>query len=130
MYSARMSRFLNSIAATACICLLAMQMSGMHLHVDLDGDDAGIHVAHLPHIAQVHQSSPHGHDHSAEMDVALLEQVGFNWSQLVPLIFACAIGVALIACMPRRFTFAPQQTSKVRHRYRWRPPLRAPPISA
>lgn len=111
------------MAVIACVCLLAMQMSGLHLHVDVDGHDAGIHGAHL------HQPTPSDHDHSVETDVSLLEQMGFSWSTLVPLILTCVIALALIGWLQFRLRFPLKQTSNVRHRHRWRPPLRAPPIS-
>lgn len=125
LYSARMSSVLKLMTATACICLLAMQMGGLHLHVDADGHDAGMHGTHL------HQPAPsdHDHSHSAETDVSLLEEIGFSLSKLVPLILTCVIVLALIGWIQLKFRFPLKQTSNVRHRHRWRPPLRAPPIS-
>ena len=122
-YSAGMSGALRSIAGFACICLLAMQMSGLHLHVDADGHDAGLHGAH------VHQAGPDDHDHSTDTDVSLLEQLGIGWSKLIPLLLIWAIVLAWVGWIQARLRTPPRQSTKVRHRHRWRPPLRAPPIS-
>jgi hypothetical protein len=131
-YSSDMRGVSKPIAAIACLCLLTMQMSGLHLHVDEDGHDAGIHTVHLHQVVpEVHTHHGDGdvHDHSAEVDVSLLEQLGASWSKLVPLLIACLIsaylGLRLQQCL-RPLSGLP---GKVRHRERWRPPLRGPPIS-
>lgn len=118
-----MHRSLTSVAALACICMLAMQIGGLHLHVDTKGNDAGIHGAH------VHHADPDHHDHSADIDVSLLEQLGINWSKLIPLLFVCAVVIMAAAWIRRPDWYPPLPAGKVLHRLRWRPPLRAPPVS-
>ena len=110
------------ILLLACLCLIMMQMSGTHLHVDADGEHAGLHGTHL------HETNQHGHDHNAESDVSVLEELGLTWSKLLPIILA---GVALLFTQhwPRQQTWLlPVQFGKPRRRSRWRPPLRAPPL--
>ena len=118
-----MHRIRSSIAASACLCLLVMQISGLHLHVDPKGNDAGIHGTH------VHQADPDDHDHSADIDVPLLEQLGISWSKLIPLLLACVFVFLAAVWVQLSLRAPPIQTGRVRQRLRWRPPLRAPPIS-
>ncbi len=117
-----MRRVAGSIIALSFVCLLAMQMSGLHLHVDSIGQDAGLHGSHL------HNVSLHDHDHSADTDVSLLE-LATAWSKFIPLIFACVIALFAASWMSQLFWSPPVQASKTHHRIRWRPLLRAPPIS-
>ena len=72
------------LALFACLCLLAVQMSGVHLHIETHNDSANLHGTHL------HQAENHGHDHhhNADIDVSLLEKLSMNWTQLIPLILA------------------------------------------
>jgi hypothetical protein len=120
------------IAAVACLYLLIIQVSGLHLHVDEDGHDAGIHAAHLHQVvSEDHVYHQHGdlHDHSAEVDVSLLEQLSASWSKLIPLLIACVISVYLGLRLQQSLQTPSRQLGKIRHREHWRPPLRAPPIS-
>lgn len=112
----------GSIVALACICLLGMQVSGLHLHVDASGSDAGLHGTHA------HQLDSSEHDHSAEVDVQLLEQLSISWSKLVPLISQVILPVKALWIV--RPLWSPTfKSGKARSRRHWRPPLRAPPIS-
>ena len=81
------------------------------------------------HTTHVHQFDPDEHDHSGDIDVSLLEQIGVNWSKLLPLLFVCLVVLPVITRIQRRLTFLPPQSDKVRHWLRFRPPLRAPPAS-
>lgn len=123
----------NIFAAIACICLLALQASGLHLHVDAAGHDAGVHSDHLHHNAaegHSHHGTPEkAHDHSAEADVSLFEQLSASWSQLIPILIAFGIAAYLVVLFRECPSSRPRQQAKVRRRGRWRPPLRAPPIS-
>lgn len=127
-----MRRVPGLITALASICMLAMQMGGLHRHVDAHGQEAGLHVAHVHHAGpenHTYQADIGKHDHSVEIDVWLLEELSTSWSKLVPLLFACAIVLAVAVWTQCRLQAPPIRTGKVRHRLRWRPPLRAPPIS-
>jgi hypothetical protein len=113
-----MRRFSTSVAAFACLCLLALQLSGLHLHVDKDSDDAGLHGTHT------HQVS--SHDHSAEVDVQLLEQFVGQWPKIVAQV--CYVFLLVVAAWIFRPTWSPPLNSgKVDRRLHWRPQLRAPP---
>ncbi|MFV1998698.1 MAG: hypothetical protein ACC641_11915, partial [Acidiferrobacterales bacterium] len=54
------------LIAIICLSLLAMQMSGLHLHVGADNESAALHGSH------VHDADPgeHGHSHDAETDIS------------------------------------------------------------
>ena len=117
-----MRRVSFSVAAFACFCLLAMQLSGLHMHVDTSGSDAGLHGTHA------HQAVSSGHDHSAEVDVQLLEQSGVSWSKLIPLI--SQVILLLTALWIVRPLWSPAiKSGKSPSRLHWRPPLRAPPFT-
>lgn len=118
-----MSAIKYSIVALACAGLLAVQLSGLHMHVDAVGDSLGMHGTH------VHQLDPDDHDHSTDMDVSVLEQVSASWSKLVPLLFAAAILLASVVSIRLNARAPPEITAKASGNIRWRPPLRAPPIS-
>lgn len=118
-----MKKVASPMLLVACICLIMMQMSGTHIHVDARGEHAGLHGTHL------HETDHHGHDHSAESDVSVLEEQGLTWSKLLSIIVAC---VALLFSQhwPRqRLWLLPVHFAKPRRRSRWRPPLRAPPFT-
>ena len=110
------------LAALACLCLLVMQLSGLHLHVDASGSDAGLHGTHA------HQVISSDHDHSAEIDVQLLEQFGVSWSKLIPLISQVILLLTVLWIVLPLWS-PPIKSSKARSRLHWRPQLRAPPIS-
>ena len=99
-----------------------MQVSGLHLHVDASGSDAGLHGTHA------HQLDSSGHDHSAAVDVQLLEQLSISWSKLVPLI-SQVILLATLLWIVRPLWSPTIKLGKSRSRLHWRPPLRAPPLS-
>ena len=120
------------IAAVACLYLLTIQVSGLHLHVDEDGHDAGIHAVHLHQVGpenHTHHQDGDLHDHSAEVDVSILEQLSASWSKLIPLLIACVISAYLGLRLQQSLRTPSRQPGKIRHREHWRPPLRAPPIS-
>ena len=99
-----------------------MQLSGLHLHVDAVNKDAGLHGTHA------HEVISSDHDHSAEVDVQLLEHSGISWSKLIPLI-SQVILLLTVLWIVRPLWSPPIKSSKARSRLRWRPPLRAPPFS-
>ena len=108
-----------------------MQVSGLHLHVDTQGNDAGIHAAHVHQAGPEDHSHDHEavHDHSAESDVSLLEQLNANWAKLMPLLIICLLATALGVRSISRLGIPSGRPLKTRRRERWRPPLRAPPLS-
>lgn len=130
-----MNILFNPIVTLACLCFLVMQSSGMHFHVDEHGKDAGVHSAHQHLIdSEDHQDHHHQlsnvHEHKAEIDISSQEMLGSIWTRLIPAIMTCAL-VTTIASIGlhqpiRSLLRAP---ARVRRLSRWRPPLRAPPIS-
>ena len=131
-YSLVMGRISISIAIVACVSLLVLQSSGLHLHVDAVGQETRLHVAPLHHATQeVH--SHHGivkaHDHSVETDAPLLELLNSSWTKLIPLLIVVMSAILLGLRLLTRLQLAPAPPGKVRHLKHWRPPLRAPPIS-
>ena len=112
-----------SIVAFAGVAMLLMQMSGLHLHAGDHGDDAALHGAH------VHDVGSDGHDHTADVDVSLID-FGIVWSKIMPVLMvilptALAIVWVLHTLWPPPTTLIP-----LRRRSRWRPPLRAPPLTS
>lgn len=123
-YVARMQVHVRSFIFFASFCLLAMQMSGLHLHVDTSGEPAGLHGAHL-HDDVYDVSS--AHSHNAEIDVQLLEQLGATWSKLIPLILLFAILLVARGWLQRRIWIHQARICTLSSQGHWRPPLRAPP---
>jgi hypothetical protein len=107
------------------IALLSMQLSGLHMHVNPDGA-GGLHGTHVHEMV----SAGHGHDHDHEYDTDVsLFELGTSWGNLIlfllPLlfIFFTFVRSGRIVCRLVADTF------QRRHHSRWRPPLRAPPLS-
>jgi len=122
----------SSIAIFACLSLLVLQLSGLHLHVDAAGEDAGTHVAHVHYNAPKdygHHGVVEDHDHSAETDVSLTEQLNASWTKLIPLLIVVVIAVLLGQGLHTRIRWTPTQSGIVQHVKHWRPPLRGPPLS-
>jgi hypothetical protein len=127
-----MSRIPNTIGIFACVSLLVLQFSGLHLHADAGGNDAGLHVAHLQHVVaenHSHHGTVDAHDHGAETNVLLADQLSASWAKLIALLIGFMIAVLLCLRLLTRLRLAPTRPRKVQHLERWRPPLRAPPIS-
>jgi hypothetical protein len=127
-----MSRISSSIAVFACLSLLVLQLSGLHLHADATGQEAGLHGTHLHHAAPEdhnHHGIVEAHDHASESDVSLTEQLGTSWIKLISLLIVSVIAVLFGFRLVTRLRLAPTQSGKVRYLERWRPPPRAPPIS-
>jgi hypothetical protein len=111
-----------SIVAFAGVAMLLMQISGLHLHAGNHSDKASLHGAH------VHDVAPDGHDHTVSIDVSLVD-FGIVWSKIMPVLLAIlpttlAIVWVLHTLWPPTILLMP-----LRRRSRWRPPLRAPPLS-
>jgi p-aminobenzoyl-glutamate transporter AbgT len=116
-----MRRFPTSVAVFACFCLLALQLSGLHLHVDIGSEQAESHGTHM------HQFSSAGDNHAGEVDVQLLEQFAGQWSKIVAQV--CYVFLLIVAAWIFRPTWShPLSFGKVNRRLYWRPLLRAPPL--
>jgi hypothetical protein len=116
-----MRKFSISVAAFACLCLLAIQLSGIHLHVDIGSEQAESHGTHM------HQFSSTDGDHAGDVDVQLLEQFVGQWSKIVAQV--CYVFLLIVAAWIFRPTWSPPlRSEKVDPRLHWRPLLRAPPL--
>jgi len=133
-----MPRLPALIALVAATSLLALQLSGVHMHIDEHGyvgvpEGAHSHnqLAHQ-HDIDAEKNASHGHEHPEEpdydgsKDLSIVELSG-GASKLVlaflllvlvlPILARRCAGIFQILC-------APVLSSR---RTRWRPPLRAPP---
>lgn len=112
-----------SLAVIGILCLLFAQAFGTHLHVNDEGGDAGLHGLHI------HETDHHDHEHHGDTDVSVLEKAGTWWSKL-PLVVLAALAVFAAAVWIKTRTGAILEPfTKPRRRSRWRPPLRAPPVT-
>jgi hypothetical protein len=113
------------IIALFFITLLSMQLSGMHMHVNPQGDSGELHGSHT----HDHDPGPSGHDHSSDIDVSVLE-LGATWAKL--LTFLVPIATLLLSVVwVLQSNWPPSRIlQSLQRRSRWRPPLRAPPPSA
>ncbi len=118
-----MLRFTGLILTLSIVALLVLQSAGLHLHANIHTDGMQLHAEH------VHDADPDGHDHSADVDVTIFE-LGTLWAKLAFLL--PMLGLALPAPV-RRFRMLrlrlPVAMAR-RSQERWRPPLRAPPLTA
>ena len=97
-----------------------MQMSGLHLHTDLEGS-GDLHGNHI------HVLDPDGHGHETDSDISYLELFR-GWANpiLFLLVFVAAY-FSLVMCVRRVWTPIAKAFFLARYS-RWRPPLRAPPL--
>ena len=128
------------ILVVACVSLLAVQLSGVHMHVDADG------YAGIPQGTHVHSqilrghsgaahadpASAHGHSHGGDhphdgdKDVAIVElSTASSKAVIVPV----WMGLSLLVALPPGEKLSPHATvpRSVDRHARWRPPQRAPP---
>lgn len=111
-----------AIIAVVGIAMFSLQISGLHMHVSVQGDASGLHGAH------VHQLDTDGHDHGGDLDVSVLDP-GTVWSKIMPVLLL-AYSILLAVVWTRQWFWPPpQHIFSPRRRSRWRPPLRAPPLS-
>ncbi len=102
--------------------MLALQLSGLHLHVVAAENTTEMHGTHL------HQTVLQEHDHSADVDVNLLEQFAGHWSKVVALVSHVVVLLFAVWILSPNWT-SPLKFGTKRRRLRWRPLLRAPPLS-
>lgn len=128
----------------ACLSLLAVQVAGLHMHVDARGYTGTPQGTHFhgqsaradehpgpdAHHEQ-HRHEPHerDHDHDGDRDVSVSE-LGAGGSKLT----LPSTGLGLRQIMPlargEKLLPPPDVRRPVRRQGRWRPPLRAPPPSS
>lgn len=110
------------LVALAGGAMLSMQMAGLHLHAGESGVDVGVHGAHL------HEVDADGHDHSAAVDVTLVD-LGIVWSKLMPVLLTVFPSILAIVWILQTLWPPPVRILPLRRRSHWRPPLRAPPLA-
>ncbi len=136
-----MRRWPSSIILVACLSLLALQLSGLHTHVDADGYAGTPQGTHVHGQGIIHRdengtqfdgADKDGHkhngdtDHAGDKDVSIVE-LSTGASKI--LLFLVWVGLLLLIALELRNKISlnfmgPPPTG--RHA-RWRPPLRAPP---
>ncbi|MEE4185693.1 MAG: hypothetical protein V2J12_07995 [Gammaproteobacteria bacterium] len=108
------------LAVVALIAMLALQISGAHLHsADPDGG------AHAMHVHDVHNDH---HDHADDSGVSLLQLI-LLWSKLVAALPAAVAGILITLWVWFAAVAEPPRPPLAAGPLRWRPPLRAPPAS-
>ncbi|MFT4561276.1 MAG: hypothetical protein ACI9BW_001016 [Gammaproteobacteria bacterium] len=107
--------------AFVCVAALCVQLGGQHAHANSHGVSSGLHGMH------VHSGDVDGHDHSADVDVPLLGLAAVSLT-LTPIIVAASPTLASVEYGSDSFSAVSARVLYVRHRLRWRPPLRAPPL--
>ena len=134
-----MRRLRMPLSFIACLGLLALQLSGLHMHVDdhgYVGVPVGGHVhgtvGHSDqHGAAHHDDADHDGDHhddySGDLDVSVVK-LGVA-SKLVLWFVWIALGLVLVHQASAPIRWNPDTPRPKAHRDRWRPPLRAPPFS-
>ena len=118
-----MRRYSRAIVVLCATALLAMQAAGLHLHANPDTDGVQMHAEH------VHSLDPDGHDHSADVDVTIVE-LGMVWAKLVPLPLATGLYLPAPFLLRWRSDVPRHSPAPSGNANRWRPPLRAPPLTA
>jgi hypothetical protein len=142
-----MCRSTPIVLIAACLSLLGVQVSGLHVHIGAEGFDASPHTRHihgarpspaadtdLEHGLHSHGAEHHEHpvrdaaddDHAGDRDVYV--DLGAGTSKLLILFLWIALGL-LVLLPPMAQSIRPSDiVQRPKQRYeRWRPPLRAPP---
>ena len=141
-----MRRLQSPVLPTACLSLLAVQLGGLHMHVDADGNVGGPRGVHL-HTqglhshgddAHVHRSDAVEHElagesghageneHAGDSDISVTEMSAGKWKlpdYNVNLHYGLLVGLIQVDQV-RPVRSGPRPAIR---KSRWRPPLRAPP---
>ena len=130
LYTFRVIRSSISFMVFLSLCLLSMQVSGLHIHASLEGNSE-LFGTHMHDVGpKVHEHEGHdrkAHDHAPETDLSLFE-LAAGWAKLIPFLLLFA-GVLHAVIVQRTGTMAPITKTFHPSRFsRWRPPLRAPPL--
>ena len=126
------------VISAGCVSLLAVQMSGLHMHVNAEGYSGtpqGVHVHDThSHDAPAHEHSvPVDHEHTGGQGHAGDQDVSIaKVTPGVPKLPFDLIALVFILLLVLRSAdkITPRTTSVLRPQSRhehWRPPLRAPP---
>ncbi len=121
----------------ACMSLVALQISGLHIHVNAQGfsgtpQGAHVHDTHSRGTAVQEDNAPAIHEHvggqghTGDQDVSIVKATPTASKMLLDLI---ALAFILLMVLRPADKIAPctAVTRPGGHHERWRPPLRAPP---
>ena len=140
-----MNRPSKLLGAITLLCLLATQASGLHLHADEAGRNAGLHAAHTHHAHRVdhhdhdyHESGSHqgdlhahpssDHDHTQETDVSLFEQLNSSsYADPSSAPLDLPLSLPAVKWIEIHASAAANEFKYNPSRIHWRPLLRAPP---
>ncbi|MBK79858.1 MAG: hypothetical protein CMQ43_02925 [Gammaproteobacteria bacterium] len=111
----------KTFLVVACVAsILLLQVTGLHLHVS-PAEAASLHAEHT------HYADPDGHGHGDDSDVSLSE-LGAFWVKVLAYFVPLLIIFALTPVKVRSWVVGAPSSHRI-CRPRWRPPLRAPPLS-
>ena len=129
---------MKPLAIAACLSLLALRLSGVHMHADAHGyigsPEASFTHSHGQHdhgSSQAHGGAGHAddHDHDDARDVSLLDHALGVFK--LPMAILALVLLFAIVTIPGRLPIVEFAYPVLSGRYtRWRPPLRAPPQAA
>jgi hypothetical protein len=131
-----MRRNRNPYAIAACLSLLSLQLSGVHMHADDHGYIGTPEASFTPSHGQHDHDNPHAHggaghadDHDDAKDISLLDPaLGVFKMPIAILAFVLlCVAVSLLGGLPIVEITFPVLSGRYT---RWRPPLRAPPQAA
>ncbi len=124
----------------ACMSLLAVQLGGLHMHVDADGNVGGVkgvdlHVplvhshdgnthVHLPDTP--HHEHPGDPEHAGDNDISVIEMRSGK-SKLTDFTFNLHLRLAIHRVLVEQVRPIISEPQPITRKSRWRPPQRAPP---
>ena len=138
-----MRRLKYPVTVTACVSLLAVQLGGLHMHVDADGHVGGPRGVHL-HARVLHSHGDYTHvhrpdtpehehpgerEHAGDNDISVAEMRGGK-SALADFNLNLHQGLLIDLDRVEQFRPALSEPRPVTRKSRWRPPLRAPPYAS
>jgi len=128
------------VPVIACVSLLAVQLGGLHMHVDADGNVGGVkgvdlHVpllhshggythVHLP--GTPHHEHPGDPEHAGDNDISVIEMRSGK-SKLTDFTFNLHLTLAIHRVLVEQVRPIISEPQPITRKSRWRPPLRAPP---
>lgn len=110
-------------AVMLSISLLIFQFSGLHLHVNSEGN-GGLHGTHIHDV----NPDPDGHEHVGDTDISIFE-LGNSFGKLLVFLVPIVFILLVVSRCSQRLWIPVNLVPLPRSRFRWRPPLRAPPVT-
>ena len=125
-----------------CVSLLAVQLGGLHMHVDADGhvgDPRGVHLhaqglhshgddTHVHRPDTPEHEHPGEREHAGDNDISVAEMRGGK-STLADLDLNLHQGLLIDMVRVEQVRPARLEPRAATRKSRWRPPLRAPPYA-